>query len=208
MINEQSYEEYIRSILGYPNNMTSNMTSSMTDKDYSYNLSYRKNSENDMLEECYPEIYKIVYPMITTACKNNTMPVTRELVENITDEIYSAVESNTEIGINITLNNQVKTNQNRDSIDQTVQKDGKNLNIANKREEENRGEDRQFRNRNLRDLIKILLIRELLGRPGFPIGRPPFPPHRPPMRPIFPGGPGSIPPFMPRSESYYEDLYE
>ena len=45
-------------------------------------------------------------------------------------------------------------------------------------------EDRQIRNRTLRDLIRILIIRELLRRPG---NRPPRP--RPPMRPPFPGGP-------------------
>ena len=72
---------------------------------------------------------------------------------------------------------------------------------------ETRGEDRQFRNRGLQDLIRILLIRELLGRPGHPGHRPPMPPHgRPPMRPPFPphGGPGQgpRPPIMPR------DLYE
>ena len=57
--------------------------------------------------------------------------------------------------------------------------------------QENRGEDRQFRNRGLQDLIRILLIRELLGRPGNPGHRPPRPPMepgRPPMRPPFPGG--------------------
>lgn len=64
-------------------------------------------------------------------------------------------------------------------------------------------EDRQFSGRNstLRDLIRILIIRELL-RGRFP-GRPPFPPRpRPPFpgggRPPFPGGPGMPPPGGPR----------
>ena len=88
-------------------------------------------------------------------------------------------------------------------------KENKNSEI--KREDrgiENRGEDRQFRNRNLRDLIKILLIRELLGGIRNP-GRPPMPPPRPPMRPPFPGGPGR-PPFGPgpRPNNRYYDIYE
>ncbi len=85
-----------------------------------------------------------------------------------------------------------------------------NKNVTNsvraEKVKENRGEDRQFRNKGLQDLIRILLIRELLGRPG---NRPPMPPHRPPMRPPFPpGGPGQgpRPPIMPRN-AYY-DLYE
>ena len=70
---------------------------------------------------------------------------------------------------------------------------------------ENRGEDRQFRNRNLRDLIQILIIRELLRRRRRPMpGRPPFPGGRPP----FPGGPGmGRPPMMPR-EYNNMDIYE
>lgn len=211
MTNNQSYEEYIRSILGYPNNMTSSMLDREFNDNNSYNMSNRTNTENSMLENCYPEIYKIVYPMVTTACQNNTMPITSQLVENMTDEIYSAVESNTEIGINITLKNQVKTTQTRENnTTQTAQRDGRTMaNMPEKKEVENRGEDRQFRNRNLRDLIKILLIRELLGTPGFSPQRPPVPP-RPPVRPPFPGGPmpGPRPPFMPRDGKYYDDLYE
>lgn len=56
-------------------------------------------------------------------------------------------------------------------------------------EKENRGEDRQFRNRNLQDLIRIILIRELLERRR---RRPPF--GRPPIRPPFLGG--GRPPFL------------
>lgn len=207
-MNEQSYEEYIRSILGYPNTM-SNCNNNVYDNN-SYAMSYRQN-DNSMLEDCYPEIYKIVYPMITKSCANVTRPITRETIENMTNEIYSAVEVENEIGINITLKNNMQTtsqNRNASHPSQNVKKDIIQESLTANKQQENRGEDRQFRNRNLRDLIQILIIRELLGRPGFPIGRPPFPPHRPPMRPPFPGGPGPRPPFMPRSESYYEDLYE
>ena len=206
-MNEQSYEQYIRSILGYSDNNI---------YDNSYVTNSRQTTNNDMLEECYPEIYKIVYPMVTTACNNNTVPVTRELVENLTDEIYSAVETNTEIGINITLKNEVKTNHSMSNNvkSEPIRRETKMQNSNDEREKENRGEDRQIGNRGLRDLIKILLIRELIGRPGFPgQQRPPFPPR---PRPPFPGGPnpgpgpgpGPRPPIMPRSNWLYEDLYE
>lgn len=61
------------------------------------------------------------------------------------------------------------------------------------RNKEEKIEDRQIRrNTNLNDLIRILIIRELFGRPGFPGGRPPRPrPPRPPMRP--PMGPPARP---------------
>ena len=59
-------------------------------------------------------------------------------------------------------------------------------------EKENRGEgqreNRQFKNRNLEDLIRILLIRELLRRRRPQMMRPPFPPRPPMTRPPFPRG--------------------
>lgn len=211
-MNEQSYENYIRSILGYPNT-TNNMSNNCYENNC-YEMPYNANIQEvdtTTLESCYPEIYKIIYPMITKRCTTNNMPITREVIENMTDEIYSAVESNTEIGINITLNNEVKTTQNRTTsqLNSEPRKEVKTSEIS-KNNMENRGEDRQFRNNNLRDLIKILLIRELIGRPGFPGHRPPMPPHHP--RPPFPGGnrPGPRPPIMPRGpiEYRYPELYE
>ncbi len=177
MYNE-TYDDYIRSILGYPqvNSYQNNYNQSY--RDYS-NQASNTNSE---LETCYPEIYKIVYPMITNRCSNVTSNLTREEVEKMTDEIYLALESQNEIQVSSTTNDvRSKTSSSMKS---------KEI-VGEKRE------TRQFNN-GLRDLIKILLIRELLNRQGRPpvFPRPPMPPSgprppRPPMRP----GPGR-PPFM------------
>ena len=203
-MHNESYEEYIRSILGYPNYNSSN--NSCCENDYNPNMvSQRNNETNSQLEACYPEIYKVVYPMVNKACSSNTKPVTSELIDELTDEIYAAVENDTEINININLTNEIQSSGNRNVSSRVKTETAKEI-------PQNRGEDRQFRNRGLQDLIRILLIRELLGRPGgFPGNRPPFPPNRPPMRPPFPGGPGGPgggrPPMMPRS-NYLEDIYE
>lgn len=205
-MHNESYEEYIRSILGYPNYNSNN--SSCCENDYNPNMvSQRSNENNRQLEACYPEIYKVVYPMVNKACSSNTKPVTSELIDELTDEIYAAVENDTEINININLTNEIQSSGNRNTSSRVKTETAKKIS-------QNRGEDRQFRNRGLQDLIRILLIRELLGRPGgFPGNRPAFPPNRPPMRPPFPGGPGGPggrSPMMPRS-NYYEginDIYE
>lgn len=198
MYNNESYEDYIRSILGYPNYANNNISENNYQNMPTSNI---RNSESDkQLEACYPEIYKVVYPMINKACSNNTRPITPDLIDELTEEIYSAVENDTQINININLTNEVQTNQNR------------NISSHAKKEEikESRAENRQFRNRGLQDLIRILLIRELLGRPG---NRPPMPPQRPPMRPPFPGGPGggsggNRPPIMPRYYDNFSNIYE
>ena len=170
----------------------------------------RNNQVNAELESCYPEIYKVVYPMVRKACSNITKPATAELIEELTNEIYLSVENDNEINVTINLTNQVGSREeNRSNISHTAgNRSNMTSNNSSRAEKtrENRGEDRQFRNRGLQDLIRILLIRELLGRPG---NRPPMPPQRPPMRPPFIGGPGSRPPIMPRNNDYYNpDLYE
>lgn len=198
-MHNESYEEYIRSILGYPNYNSNNFENT-----YNYmSPSDTSTNQDDELENCYPEIYKIVYPMITKACSSTTRPVTPELVDELTDEIYSSIETNSEINVNINLTNQVKSS----GTQNTISKNSKREPVK-----ENRVENRQFRNTTLHDLIRILLIRELLKRRRrFPGNRPPFPPGSPPMRPPFPGGPGGggRPPMMSRQYDYFDsNIYE
>lgn len=193
-MHNESYEEYIRSILGYPNYGANN---GMTNTYQPMPVTERNSMQTQELEACYPEIYKVVYPMVNKACSTNTKPITSELIDELTNEIYVAVENDTEINININLTNDVSSTGNRNSSSRVKTE-------VSKQVPQNRGDDRQFRNRGLQDLIRILLIRELLGRPGG------FPGNRPPMRPPFPGGPGGSgprPPMRPRN-TYFDDIYE
>ena len=57
---DNQYEEYIRSVLGYPS--TANMNQNQMYQNEYPNPS-QINMRND-LEEFYPEIYKIIYPMV------------------------------------------------------------------------------------------------------------------------------------------------
>ena len=179
MYDNESYEEYIRSILGYPNYNNRHFEETQY-----YSNNYPKYEQNEELEECYPEIYKIVYPMITTT---NDKPINPNLIDELTEEIYQSIETENELKININLTNQTSSSSNN-----------RNITTTNPRKEvtpEKRGENRQFKNNSLKDLIRILLIRELLGnrpnRPNRPtFNRPPFPGgagnFRPPMQPIMP----------------------
>lgn len=201
MYNE-TYDDYIRSILGYPpisslnneyddyRNQNMNMNYDMTSNMMSTNS---MNTTTDMdLENCYPEIYKIVYPMVCKKCDDVRMPVTNEDIENMTNEIYFALEGRAEVQLNINLGNEVRSSE-KSSTNTTRTVDKKPEVKVSDTSSEKR-ETRQI-NRGLRDLIQILLIRELLrrrrrpGRPPMP--RPPMPGPRPPMRPPFRPGFGS-----------------
>lgn len=192
MYNE-TYDEYIRSILGYPaRNQFDQFNQGQQEyqgyqeyRNPTFNTNINISGNNVELENSYPEIYKIVYPMITKKCENvRESDITKDDIENMTDEIYYALESKNETQVNIKKRPEVKVS-------------------------ETTGEKRQL-NSGLRDLIQILLIRELLNRrrPPFrpPMPNPPGPGPRPPMRPPFGPGPGR-PPFN-RDFSSFNDLYE
>ena len=162
----QNYDDYMRSVLGYP--MGNDYTNTY------YNEYARDNNQQDNIEvqedlNWYPEIYKIVYPMVCKACdENRSAQINNDLIDTITNVVYANIE---------VTDNDIQTNQS----------ELKNGDVPNPRvKQQEQRQTRQFRSRNplLRDLIRILVIRELLGRrrhnrPGGML----------PPRPPFPGGP-------------------
>lgn len=188
-MNDSIYEEYMRSVLGYQ----------PVNYDNTYDMNYERFEMPDMtamnnlqmqeLESCYPDIYRIIYPMVQKACNQNTRPITRELVDSMTDEVYFAVEDREML--------ENRTNKEEQTIQTT--------------------EDRQIvRDQRLNDLIRILILRELLGRPGFPgfpeerppRPRTPRPPMRPPMGPPRPQPRPGMRTYNSQIFDQYDDLYE
>ena len=158
----QSYEEYMRNVLGYT--MENPNMYGMQDE---CNYMNESNYINPEIEELYPEIYKIIYPMVQKICIQNIGPITEETIEKMTNEIYINIESETNV------NTQIQNIQNPRG------------DVKNPRAKE--VEEPRQRNYLLRDLIRILLLRELNGN------RPPMhPPMRPPVRP-----PRPMPPYNP-----------
>ena len=93
-----------------------------------------QNQTNKELESLYPELYKLLYPMIKTACMRNTKPITAETIEEMVKEIYS--------------------NFHNEEMPQASTK------TKTKEIETNKGE--KTNNALLKDLIRILLIKEIL----------------------------------------------
>lgn len=202
MYNE-TYDEYIRSILGYPSHGPQEYQDYQEYRNPTFNTNINISGNNVELENSYPEIYKIVYPMVAKKCDNmRGESITKDDIQNMTDEIYYALETKNETRVNINLTNDVST---------------KNITRTESRRpavkiSETKGDNSEKIqiNSGLRDLIQILLIRELLNRrrPPFrpPMPNPPGPGPRPPMRPPFRPGPGR-PPFN-RDLGSFSDLYE
>ena len=189
----QTYDEYMRSVLGYSNidgyrnsnmgmnnmgsmntmgmntmgtmntmgmNTMGNMNTMGTMSNMGMNTMNMQDMSCEDIEQLYPEVYRVVYPMVCSSCDRiqfPNAPVTDEMVTRMTDEIYDRVEADGRIKIEVNVTTEV-----RESSDSSV-------------ETRQRPRPRP-RNRFLRDLIRILFLRELFRRRRFP--------GRFPMRPF------------------------
>ena len=159
---------------------------------------YSRNIAMD-IESMYPEIYKIIYPMIQKACMQNNRPITEDVLDEMTSDIYNNIEADNIVNLNIDIvnnrNEKSSTQPNSSQSKETSENRNSQVNTKNITTSVQNREYRQMNNP-IRDLIRILLIRELVGgRPGtrpprpFPPEPRPFPPR--PPRPPMPG-PGRL----------------
>lgn len=171
----QSYDDYMRSVLGYSNsdgyrmdnmnpmvmtnmhnmnNMGINSMNMNTMGNMSMNNMGINMSNDDDIERLYPEVYRVVYPMVCSSCDRMQFPGTTindEMVTRMTNDIYDQVEADGRIKIEVNVTTEVRetSNNSSDSSIETRQR-------------------RRPRNRFLNDLIRILLLRELSRRRRFP----------------------------------------
>lgn len=184
---ENEYEDYMRNILGYPVNANTYMSNSFP---------YRNNTNVEHYENLYPDIYKMLKPMVQKVCNNyRGSTITDDTLESMATEIYNNIESDiTAVNINVTTaeagNNMVRSNNKSTSKVPANSKDND--------EELTRG---CCGNPVLKDLIKILLLNQLINNNH---NRPPRPP-RPPFNPYPPRPPR--PPYRDFENSGYYDNY-
>lgn len=199
----QNYEDYMRSILGYPIQLSNtNMSTYNNSANINYEYVTQTPRYSSEILDLYPEIYKILNPMVCKICESNTKPITRELIEQMTDEIYlnlesdpASFENNDVVNVRVNLPPEKNKNTTRNAVNDAKKgKDNRaeNFNTAIENPTENRS-NRQRSNNILRDLIRILILNRLLGENV----RPPRPM---PPRPPYPGGDstGNRPPIRPR----------
>ena len=168
----QNYEEYMRNILGYPNyNSTYNNTNyNDTYNNYS-NMSYQYVMQEPRYSteilDLYPEIYKIVNPMVCKICEVNTKPITQELIEQMTDEIYMNLESDNyggdetvNIKVNIGNDNTIVNNDRAKNVLNSQRMDS-NLSTDNRKNQDKSSKDNMntrnysFKNEDTRNNVGI-----------------------------------------------------
>ena len=178
------YEDYMRKVLNYPN--TDRNTYLMYENSYFPNTQTNSLAENnnmpfmhiqdftmddsdEKIMEMYPEIYRLINPIVEKRCRENTEPITQELVERMANEIYDVVEEQPDTVVNVNV--EVSNREDKASKEKNVKK------------EENRNINPRRRNNFLlRDLIEILILNNLLRnrhnrpRPNYPNMNQPRPP--------------------------------
>lgn len=146
----------------FPNGMSANQNIQMMPNNIPINNPGMQN-----LNSLYPSIYRIVNPVVSRVVSNSNQPINENLLNNMTDTIYNIVEGQVDLG----GDDQVQRNS--ASIETSAQTTSTGANQSvNTRNTESRNQpinnQTNFRNtRNeslLRDLIKILIIKELLSR--------------------------------------------
>lgn len=182
-MHQNSYEDYMKYLLGYSCDEGENNDIKTTTYDELIEVGTDDSAcpTEEQFIELYPDIYKTVYPMVCKACMNvNTRgTITEELVMQLTNEVYEALEE------------EEKNQPKQETHVQVHYANGMNYRNQRSRRmqmQDSNQESRETRQRNflLNDLIRILVLRELLGerRPPRPPYRPGPPrPPRPPMRP-------------------------
>ncbi len=201
----QNYEDYMRQVLGYPINDPNIYETYDYRNENTYSLNQVQNNLTEAeIKALYPDSYNIIYPLVCKACEANNEPISKSVVDKMTDDVYKLVERN-ETVVNIKIEAQNRENSHV-SARQEMKRELTPKRTPIKTETR---ETRQTNNPLLRDLIRILILQRLFGggaitppRPMPP--RPPFPPVGP-SRPPFPGGRPPYGPGMNRMDIDYSE---
>lgn len=198
----QNYEDYMRSVLGYPIQQNT-YEMDRYEEEINNTMLYRNTKE---LEECYPKIYRIINPIICEVCDKYKGVSFKNDIENLVEEVYQKIIINNEVLVKINIENRniEKTENKLNNIKTNSIKTSSMEPVKQTREIENR-QRRPNDNQLLRDLIRILIINRFLGGGSF-LERPlrPRPPFPGPGRPPFQSNPGGMPMRPPMQREYNE----
>lgn len=171
------YENYMRSVLGYPIQNEMNTYNNVYGNNNSC-FPYRSGSTyvtENRYENLYPDIYRILKPMIKKICASSgNGDISNDSLENMATEIYNNIESEINV-VNVNITTTKEAENTKASVN--YRNNTKGSQTQSKTEETRTC----CGNPTLRDLIKILILNQLLENNN---NRPPRPP-RPPFQPFF-----------------------
>ncbi len=129
----QNYEDYMRQVLGYPtcDPRIYESYNYRDDQDYEDTYYFRNQETSSLSDEeirgLYPDIYNLAYPMVCKVCETNTQPITKDLIEEMTDEVYNAIEASSTV-VNVRVDapiHESKEEAKTNSINTSARKDSR-----------------------------------------------------------------------------------
>ena len=146
-----------------------NMNPNMMNGIYNYNQNMYGNNAGQGISNLYPSIYKIISPVISKVVANsNYQFLNEDVLNNMADTVYNIVEGQIEYDDDPSTNiqnantqNSQTTNSNSTTSTTTTSKVTETKQVTNSQTSNrryNRGDSL------LRDIIKILILREILSR--------------------------------------------
>lgn len=117
------------------------------------------------LNNLYPCIYRIINPVVARVVSNNTQAITEDLINNMTDTVFNIVEGQIDLGDDISQRNSQAENSSSSNSSSSTSSNNNTSARANERQTTSQTTFKNNRNESLlRDLIKIIIIKELLSR--------------------------------------------
>ena len=101
----QNYEDYMRSVLGYPRDAQDTYQMNYYNDEINRNYMEGMYQDTKDIEDLYPDIFKAINPYVVDICSRCNCPVTRDILEDMVEEVYQKVENNNEVMVNINIVN-------------------------------------------------------------------------------------------------------
>ena len=148
----QNYDDYMRDVF-YFNGLSNNPN----------NMFYMQNqSTQNNLSSYYPSIHKIVYPVVQRVTSGtNYQYINEDIINDMVNTVYGIVEGDINNIENVSSNN---INNDSKRTNQTTTQVNASSNSPSNINNTNNFSNLNSNNSLLRDLIKILVIRELINR--------------------------------------------
>lgn len=174
MPNNTYMNSFGNNMMGYPNMQMMNNAMSNNIQPNNQMMQnptmFSNNIPVQNLNNLYPSIYRILNPVVSRVVSNNNQPISEDLLNNMTDTVFNIVEGQVDLG-----NDQMQRNtQNENQSSSNTTSNTSTNNSTSSRTTETRQQSNSqtsFRNNRgeslFRDLIKILIIKELLSRNQF-----------------------------------------
>ncbi len=155
----------------FPNNMP-NYNIPLTQNQNMINPMYNNSNMNanqmcQNINNLYPNIYRIINPVVLKVIANsNYQFLNDDVLNNMTDTVYNIVEGQIDYDDNIstTTENSQSTSSNTNSVSSNS-----NSRVTETRQSNTSQTSNSKSNRNdnlLKDIIKILILKEILSRPN------------------------------------------